>query len=57
MVSAPSVVPAPVRLPVEESGVCAVCPHDLAAHDRISLRFCQATQASAVTRGCVCPSS
>jgi hypothetical protein len=56
MVSAQPVV-VPVHPSVEESGVCAVCPHDLATHDRISLRFCQATQGSATTRGCVCPSS
>jgi hypothetical protein len=56
MVPAPPVV-APVHRSVEESAVCAVCPHELAQHDRISLRFCHATQASAVTRGCVCPSS
>jgi hypothetical protein len=36
---------------------CAVCPHPLAAHDTISLRFCSATAAlAATTRGCVCPS-
>jgi hypothetical protein len=36
---------------------CAVCPHPIAAHDAISLRFCRATEASAATnRGCVCPS-
>ena len=23
-----------------EAGACAVCPHPLAAHDAISLRFC-----------------
>ena len=43
-----------------EAGACAVCPHALADHDRISLRFCQATEAhgtdAATTRGCVCPS-
>ena len=42
---------------VDEAGACAVCPHALAAHDAISLRFCHATQAAATTRGCVCPSS
>jgi hypothetical protein len=40
---------------------CAVCPHPLAAHDAIALRFCKATQALSAggpaTRGCVCPSS
>jgi hypothetical protein len=35
---------------------CAVCPHPIAAHDAISLRFCRATGALAsTTRGCVCP--
>jgi hypothetical protein len=42
---------------VDEAGACAVCPHALAAHDAISLRFCHATQAAATTRGCVCRSS
>ena len=58
MSSAPSstlsVAPAPVA-----TTSCAVCPHPLADHDRISLRFCQATQpsgsAAGTTRGCVCP--
>ena len=60
MSAAPS-VPAPSlpATPVGE-GACAVCPHALADHDRISLRFCQATQDhrtdEATTRGCVCPS-
>ena len=39
------------------AGACAVCPHPLAAHDTISLRFCTATAAiAATTRGCICPS-
>jgi hypothetical protein len=57
MVATPTVVLTSPRPPVEESGACAVCPHPLDGHDRISLRFCQATQAAAATRGCVCPSS
>ena len=48
-------IPAPLQ-----AGSCAVCPHALADHDRISLRFCQATEAHPVdgvaARGCVCPS-
>jgi hypothetical protein len=41
-----------------EAGACAVCPHPLAAHDAISLRFCRASEAHAsTTRGCVCPSN
>jgi hypothetical protein len=57
MVAIPTVVRTAPLPPVEETGACAVCPHQLDAHDRISLRFCHATQASATTRGCVCPSS
>ncbi|MCW2742830.1 MAG: hypothetical protein JWR45_3252 [Blastococcus sp.] len=56
MTPAPTVASAPDRT-IDAAGACAVCPHALAAHDSISLRFCQATQASAATRGCVCPSS
>jgi len=47
---------APSDAPLE-AAACAVCPHPLAAHDAISLRFCRATAAQAsTTRGCVCPS-
>lgn len=56
MTPAPTVSPSSDRV-VVEAGACAVCPHALAAHDAISLRFCRATQAAATTRGCVCPSS
>jgi hypothetical protein len=50
-VPAPSVPATPVA-----EGACPVCPHALADHDRISVRFCQASEAAATTRGCVCPS-
>lgn len=33
---------------------CGSCPHPLAAHDRIGLRFCRATRAGDIDRGCVC---
>lgn len=33
---------------------CDVCPHPLASHDPIGLRYCRATFAGAFTRGCVC---
>jgi hypothetical protein len=55
----PSVSPAVVPADEVLAG-CAVCPHPIAAHDAISLRFCRATEARAgenTTRGCVCPSS
>jgi hypothetical protein len=35
--------------------MCGVCAHVLSAHDGISARFCTATAAGALTRGCVCP--
>ncbi|MGY2084674.1 RGCVC family protein [Blastococcus sp. SYSU DS0539] len=34
---------------------CTACPHPLAGHDRISLRFCEATRTHDSARGCVCP--
>jgi hypothetical protein len=53
--SAPTPLATAERLVVD--GACPVCPHPLAAHDTISLRFCSATEAQAsTTRGCVCPS-
>jgi hypothetical protein len=33
---------------------CAVCDHDLEAHDAIGRRFCEATQAQALSRTCIC---
>jgi hypothetical protein len=59
MSSAPSVSEAQ-RPALAEFGACAACPHPLADHDAISLRFCRATEdhrgGGATTRGCVCPS-
>ena len=43
--------------PEAVEGACEMCPHPLSAHDAISLRFCSATRAAALTRGCVCPSA
>jgi hypothetical protein len=33
---------------------CDVCGHHLADHDPIGLRYCQATQAQALHRNCIC---
>jgi hypothetical protein len=33
---------------------CGVCPHPVADHDAIALRFCRATMAAAIDRGCAC---
>jgi hypothetical protein len=35
-------------------GSCVVCPHPMAAHDRISARYCVATAEGSIERGCVC---
>jgi hypothetical protein len=37
--------------------LCDVCPHVLAGHDAISLRFCRATLDGAIGRGCICRSA
>jgi hypothetical protein len=33
---------------------CSVCPHAAKAHDRIGTRYCAATVAGGLRRGCVC---
>lgn len=33
---------------------CPVCPHPANAHDPIARRFCSATEAGALSRGCLC---
>jgi hypothetical protein len=47
---------APDLRPLDEAAGCAACPHPLAHHDAIGLRFCAATTAGAVVRGCICRS-
>jgi hypothetical protein len=50
--------PAPAPLvdvrPPQVGPSCDVCPHDVAGHDAIGLRFCRATVSGALTRGCIC---
>jgi hypothetical protein len=36
---------------------CDVCPHAAESHDAIGERFCRATLAGAITRGCICRST
>ncbi|MGW6442817.1 RGCVC family protein [Lentzea sp. NPDC055074] len=33
---------------------CAVCPHARHEHDPLGARYCAATMAAALTRGCIC---
>jgi hypothetical protein len=60
-VIAATLVPTPVPTtegavagPAPEASVCGACPHLLAAHDVIGERYCRATLAGALTRGCAC---
>ena len=39
---------------VDDRPRCAMCAHRLADHDAIGLRYCQATQAQALARNCIC---
>jgi len=37
-----------------DSEMCDVCGHALALHDRVAVRFCEATLHNALSRTCVC---
>jgi hypothetical protein len=37
--------------------VMCACGHRLEHHDRIGLRYCQATSANSLSRGCICKES
>ena len=53
---APSSAPAlasPAVRSGDEAG-CPACAHSMDAHDPIGVRFCRATAAAALDRGCVC---
>jgi hypothetical protein len=53
MPTAPDIVTNSATQPVGDT--CYMCPHLRTAHDVISTRYCAATEAGALTRGCVCP--
>ena len=36
---------------------CDMCPHPLDQHDAIAQRFCTATSAGELSRGCICARS
>ncbi|MCW2698138.1 MAG: uncharacterized protein JWR62_3223 [Modestobacter sp.] len=46
--------PLPTAPLTEDGARCGACPHPLDAHDPIGLRFCRATRAGDISRGCVC---
>jgi hypothetical protein len=39
-----------------DEAICDVCPHPVAGHDAIGLRFCRATLNGGLSRHCVCRS-
>jgi hypothetical protein len=39
------------------SAQCAVCDHETDTHDPIGRRYCEATQAQALGRNCICQST
>jgi hypothetical protein len=56
MMSAPSLPIVDHRVEATAAERCPACPHAVAEHDAISLRYCSASQAMATSsRGCVCP--
>ena len=44
----------PVATGKQTHFACAVCPHAWDAHDPIGIRYCSATVAGELHRGCVC---
>lgn len=38
----------------DTAGICAVCPHPWHEHDPLGVRYCAATTASGLSRGCIC---
>jgi hypothetical protein len=54
---APEAVEAPADAATLDGGpaaACPACPHPLARHDPIGVRFCRATAVGGFDRGCVC---
>lgn len=43
-----------VSATAEDAPTCDACEHPLDAHDEIGRRFCSATVAAALSRGCIC---
>ena len=51
--ASPTLIDARAPEPVDVTA-CEACAHPIGDHDAIGLRFCRATLASAIERGCVC---
>ena len=38
----------------QAAATCSACPHPVARHDALGLRYCRATLTGAGARGCIC---
>lgn len=47
-------LPAGASSPERPPDTCDACAHLLREHDALGVRFCAATTATALTRGCIC---
>lgn len=45
----------PTATPQPASTLTCTCGHPSADHDRVGLRYCEATTAGGLDRGCICP--
>lgn len=55
--AAPRIASDPPDGGTPDVATCSACPHLLATHDAIGARFCRATTANTLSRGCVCAKS
>lgn len=39
---------------IDDALICEACQHPVDAHDALGLRFCAATVAAELSRGCIC---
>jgi hypothetical protein len=47
----------PTATPQPTATLTCACGHPAAEHDRVGLRYCQATLSGGLARGCICPAA
>jgi hypothetical protein len=50
----PQIAGEPPGAGTPDVAACPACPHPVAMHDAIGTRFCRATTAHTLSRGCAC---
>jgi hypothetical protein len=50
----PRIAGDPGGVGIPDVPACPACPHPVAIHDAIGTRFCRATTANTLSRGCAC---